>query len=160
MKLKNVPILIAAILICFLPAIFAGLLGQPSGTWDWYNNLSKPSFSPPSWIFGPAWTILYFLMGISLFPIIKDGIKTTQTKNAVIYFAVQLILNGLWTPAFFYLHSPLLGLIVITFLWISIVITVLAFYKINKIASILLWPYLAWTTFASILNLSLYLLNR
>ena len=160
MKIKNVFIFIAAVAICFLPAILAGLIGQPPGTWDWYKTLNKPSFNPPNWIFGPVWTLLYFLMGVSLYLITKNGLKTSNFKKAVLCFATQLVFNALWMPAFFYLHNPLLGLIDIIFLWISIVLTVTVSYKINKTASILLWPYLVWTTFAGVLNFALYILNK
>lgn len=125
----------------------------------WYASLNKPIFSPPNWIFGPVWTLLYFLMGISVFLIWKKSIKNKKIKNALLYFGIQLFLNFLWSLLFFGLHNPLLGLIDIFFLLCSIVLTISTFFKISKVASYLLVPYLLWVSFATILNLALFALN-
>lgn len=128
----------------------------------WYATLNKPTFSPPNWIFGPVWILLYLLMGISAFLIWQKGLKGTtkkSVKKAFGYFFLQLFFNFIWSVLFFGLHNPLLGFIDILLLLISIVLTMATFYKISKIATYLLIPYLLWVSFATILNFSLVLLN-
>lgn len=120
----------------------------------WYPTLIKPPFNPPAFVFGPVWTTLYLLMGISLY--LVWGKKKTNLK----WFWAQLILNALWSLVFFGLKSPILGLLVILLLEISIILTIKSFSRINKTATYLLYPYLAWVSFATILNLSLVLLNK
>ncbi|MCL5090423.1 MAG: tryptophan-rich sensory protein [Patescibacteria group bacterium] len=125
----------------------------------WYQTLTKPSFSPPNWVFGPAWTILYFLMGVAAYLVWIKGLEKKAVKTALSFFIAQLVFNFFWSILFFGLHSPMLGLIDISILWILILITIIKFYKISKTASYLLIPYLFWVTFATILNLSIFLLN-
>jgi tryptophan-rich sensory protein len=120
----------------------------------WYPTLEKPFFNPPSWIFGPVWTTLYFLMGISLF------LVWGKKKTDLTWFWAQLALNAFWSIVFFGMKSPGLAFLVIVLLWISIFLTIKSFYKINKNAAYLLYPYLAWVTFASILNLFIAILNK
>lgn len=119
----------------------------------WYNTLNKPFFNPPSWVFAPAWTILYILMAISAYLIWKK-------KKSLKIFWIQLALNLSWSPIFFGLKNITLALLVILIMWVYIVKTIKAFTKIDKTAGYLLWPYLAWVTFATILNLSIWLLNK
>ena len=126
----------------------------------WYATLNKPIFSPPNYLFGPVWTILYILMGASLAIIWQKGLKKRRIREAMFLFGVQLLLNALWSPVFFGAKNLLLGLIIIVLMWISILKTILAFGKIDKTASYLLLPYLAWVSFATILNLSFWLLNK
>lgn len=125
----------------------------------WYKTLNKPSFSPPNWIFGPVWTTLYLLMGIASYLIWKQGIKKPKVRVALTFYAIQLVLNFIWSFLFFGLHSPILALIDIVFLWVFIVLTILKFYKISKPATYLLIPYLLWVSFASVLNLAIVILN-
>lgn len=120
----------------------------------WYPTLTKPFFNPPNWIFGPVWTTLYFLMGVSLYLVWKK--KKTELK----WFWIQLILNSLWSVTFFGLKNLIAAFIIIISLWISIFLTIDAFTKINKTSAYLLYPYLAWVSFALILNLSIVILNR
>lgn len=120
----------------------------------WYTTLQKPFFNPPSWIFGPVWTTLYFLMGISLF--LVWGKKKTNLK----WFWAQLSLNTLWSIVFFGMKSPLLAFFIIVLLWICIFKTIQLFKQVDKTSAYLLYPYLAWVSFASLLNLSIVLLNR
>ena len=122
-------------------------------------NLVKPSFNPPSWLFGPVWTLLYILMGISLFLVIMEGRKGRDVRIPLVLFAIQLILNTLWSFAFFGLESPVSGLLVILLLLIFIVATMMAFYPVRKAAAWLLIPYLLWVSFATVLNYALYTLN-
>lgn len=156
--LKDIQKLIISIVGCEL----VGILGTPftlAAIPSWYATLNKPFFTPPSWLFGPAWTLLYFLMGISFYLIWKQGWKKRKVRIAGTYFLVQLGLNFLWTPAFFGLRSPLLGLFIITALWALIASTIQKFYPLSKTAGYLLVPYLAWVSFATLLNVSLLLLN-
>ncbi len=126
---------------------------------SWYSSLNKPFFTPPSWLFGPVWTILYILIAISAIIVFKKGFKNKKIKNAGKIFTIQLILNLIWSPVFFGAHQILLSLIIIVFLWYFIYKTIQIFSQINKKASYLLYPYLIWVTIAFLLNLSVFLLN-
>lgn len=144
------------LIISLLLPQLAGLVGSLftfSAIPTWYATLNKPSFSPPNWIFGPVWTTLYILMGISLYLVWSKG------KRGVALFKFQLVINALWSILFFGLRSPILGLITIIILWTMILALIKIFWKIDKTASVLLWPYLAWVSFASVLNLAILLLN-
>lgn len=151
-------ILIGSVVVCNC----AGLLGAlvtSTGPGSWYETLVKPSFNPPSWLFGPVWTLLYILMGISLYLVIMEGRKGRDVRIPLLLFAIQLVLNTLWSFAFFALESPIAGLVVILSLWIFIVATMVAFFPVRKAATWLLVPYLLWVSFATVLNYSLYILN-
>ena len=157
--MKNTLRLALSILIC-LVAGGVGTIFTVSAIPTWYVGLTKPSFSPPNWIFAPVWTTLYILMGIAIYLVWKKGLKTKKVRDAVYLFGVQLVLNAIWTPIFFGMHNLLLALIVIIAMWIYIVKTIRAFAKVDKTASLLLYPYIAWVSFATILNASVWLLNR
>ncbi|OGG24866.1 TspO protein [Candidatus Gottesmanbacteria bacterium RIFCSPHIGHO2_12_FULL_40_13] len=151
--------------LLFIFAIFlsegVGILGSlftVSSIPTWYANLTKPPFSPPNYVFGPVWTTLYALMGISLYLVWISRIKSKQ--YAVKLFFVQLALNAVWSIIFFGLKRPGLAFIEIIALWVAIILTIKAFQKISKTASYLLYPYLAWVSFASILNFAIWILNR
>lgn len=151
---KNIWKLVTSIAICQGTGII-GAVFTVSSIQNWYNFLNKPSFGPPNWLFGPVWTILYFLMGISLYWI---WIKK-EKGNALKIFAVHLALNANWSLVFFGLHNIFLALINIVVLWILILIVMVKFYKIEKKASLILIPYLLWVSFATILNYNIWLLN-
>lgn len=125
----------------------------------WYATLNKPFFSPPNWIFGPVWTILYAMMGISVYLIWVKDTKNKKVQTALTLFAFQLMLNFAWSFLFFSLHNPLLGLLDIVALWLTIALTIRAFYPLSKPATYLLLPYILWVSFAMMLNLSIVLLN-
>ena len=147
------------LLISLALPILAGGLGTiftMDAVQNWYPTLIKPTFSPPTWLFGPVWTLLYILMGIACYRIWS---KVKANHFPMTIFWSQLALNAIWSPLFFGLHSPLLGLIDIAILWLMIVITIISFWRIDKTASLLLWPYLAWVSFATTLNTAIYLLN-
>jgi len=149
---------------CFiLLAQAAGLIGAYF-TFDaipaWYVFLNKPFFSPPNWIFGPVWTILYTLMGIAAFLVFKKGWKKKPVREAIYFFGFQLALNSLWSIIFFGFRSPLWALVEIVILWIAIAFTISRFARVNKTAALLLIPYILWVTFALILNLAIVLLNN
>ena len=152
---KNLPKLILSIGICLL-AGGLGTIFTTSAIPSWYATLNKPPFSPPNWIFAPVWTTLYILMGIALYLVLSAKGKV---QSAVTVFGIQLVLNASWSIIFFGMRNPILALVDIAALWVAIVLTIKSFYKINKLAGNLLLPYLVWVTFASILNLSIVLLN-
>jgi benzodiazapine receptor len=149
--------LLVLILICEGVG-FLGTIFTISSIPTWYVALHKASFNPPSWIFGPAWTTLYLLMGVSLFLILQKKLKK-QRNFLLILFSVQLFLNFLWSVIFFGMHLPLVALLEISLLWISIALLIVDFWKFSKSAAILLIPYLCWVSFASVLNLFVALLN-
>lgn len=125
---------------------------------EWYATLNKPSFNPPNWIFGPVWTTLYILMGISLFLVWKQD-PGKERNRAILIFLLQLLLNFAWSFIFFYFKMIGFALIEIILLWITIVMMLVVFYKIKPIASYINIPYLLWVTFATVLNASYYFLN-
>ena len=147
-----------AVIGCELVGII-GSVFTVSAIPNWYSSLNKPFFSPPNWLFGPVWTLLYLFMGISLYLIWQQGVQKKKIKTALKYFFIQLALNFVWTPIFFGLKSPALALIVIIAMLVFIVLTIKKFYPINNWAAYLLIPYLAWVSFATILNASIVLLN-
>lgn len=138
----------------------SSLTMRSEATWDWYNQLNKPSFMPPGWLFGPVWTILYILMATAAFLVWQRGFQDKKVKTALGLFLVQLILNGLWTPIFFGAQQIFIAFVVIILLWATILLTIIHFKKISLPAAILMLPYLFWVSFAAILNMSLWLLNR
>jgi benzodiazapine receptor len=151
--------LICSVSVCLLTG-FLGSLATRNSIATWYAQLSRPSFTPPDWTFGVVWPALYVIMGISAFLIWNKGLERSKVKVALGIFAVQLILNGLWTPIFFGLHLIGLALVEIVMLWGAILLTILAFWRVSKTAALLLVPYILWVSFAVLLNASLFLLNR
>lgn len=140
----------------------AGIIGSLftfSAIPTWYATLTKPELNPPSWVFGPVWTTLYLLMGVSAFLIWQKGWARKDVKIALSVYGVQLVLNALWSIVFFGMQSPGLALVVIAFLFVSIVATMVLFYKISRPAMYLLIPYILWVSFASYLNYAIYALN-
>jgi len=156
--MKNIYKLVISVVGCEL----VGLIGTPftiNSIADWYVYLEKPFFAPPNWLFAPAWTLLYFLMGVAVYLIWRQGWERPAVKAAIKVFLGQLFLNFLWSPMFFGLRSPELGLINIIVMWIMIVLTMRKFYPLSKTAFYLLAPYLAWVSFATLLNASIVVLN-
>lgn len=152
----KIPQLLLSIGLC----LGAGVLGSvftTSAIPAWYATLNKPVFSPPNWIFGPVWTTLYILMGISLYLVWTS--KGKLKHNAINLFFIQLGLNVLWSILFFGLKNPALALAEIIALWVTIFLTIKYFYPVSRLAAYLLIPYLLWVSFASILNLAIVLLN-
>ncbi len=125
----------------------------------WYNGLNKPFFSPPNWLFAPVWSVLYLLMGIAIGRVWYYGRRHRWGKTALYHFIAQLIFNGLWSLIFFGLRNPLLALIVIIILWILIERTIYWFRVVDKKSAYMLYPYLIWVSFASLLNASILYLN-
>jgi benzodiazapine receptor len=156
--MKNLLKLLGLVFVCFLPGIIGGFF-TANNLYPWYALLIKPSFNPPSWVFSPVWTTLYTLMGISLFLISKAD-KSRDKTQGIAFFCIQLVLNGLWPIVFFGLHQILLAFVVIILLLLFLIFSMWKFYRVSKPAAYILIPYLLWVSFASALNLSLYLLNR
>jgi benzodiazapine receptor len=159
MKLRDIWKLVVSIIAC-LAAGAIGSIFTRQAIPTWYATLEKPVFNPPNWLFSPVWTLLYIMMGVAAFLVWRKGLENKQVRIALIVFLVQLVLNALWSVAFFGLESPLYGLIVIAALWVAILFTVLKFHRLSLAASVLLWPYLLWVSFAAVLNSSIWLLNR
>ena len=157
-KKKDVLTLVISILICQCAGFVGSFFTRPSIP-SWYVTLDKPAFTPPSWLFSPVWITLFLLMGISLFLIWRRGFTERKVRVALGFFGSQLIFNILWSVLFFGLRSPLAGFIDIVVLWVAIMLTILYFSKISKIAAVLLLPYLVWVSFASVLNFFIWRLN-
>jgi tryptophan-rich sensory protein len=156
---KNFKIL-TLVATCMSVGYFSGLITRSAIT-TWYPTLIKPIFNPPNWIFAPVWSLLYVLMGIAAGLVwTKMDHEKEMVKKALLFFAIQLALNSLWSVLFFGLKNPLLALIEIVILLLMIYETYLKFAKINRMASFLLIPYLAWVSFATVLNASIWWLNR
>ncbi len=156
--------LIITIGVSELAGVIGAFFTAPAVQSGWYLELAKPALNPPAWVFGPVWTTLFALMGVSAWLIWKKldsrlrG-NDKRIKIALGIFLGQLVLNTLWSIIFFGLHSPGGALVEIAFLWLAILATIVAFYKISKPAAWLLVPYLAWVSFASYLNYAIWALN-
>ncbi len=156
MKLKK---LIQILIIC-IPALIGSFVGflTADPIRNWYLKLNKPWFNPPNWVFAPVWTLLYLLMGFSCFLIFTSPANEHKRKAMIIFF-IQLLLNFTWSLIFFNLQNPSWALGHMIILWSFINWTIVVFSKVNKTASYLLIPYVAWVSFAAILNLYIVLLN-
>lgn len=155
---KKVLKFIISIIICQSAGIFGSLFTFDAIS-DWYVTLEKPTFAPRNWIFGPVWISLYFLMGVSLYMVWKDELKSKTGNTFFVIFGIQLILNALWSFLFLGLRSPLLGLLDIILLDIMVIVTIIYAKSLSKLAMILLIPYLVWIIFASFLNFAIFLHN-
>ena len=157
----SIPKLVGSVLLCEAAGA-AGSVFTSDGVRDWYPTLEKPSFTPPSWVFAPVWTVLYALMGLSLY--LASERRSEEDENlwraSRALFGIQLGLNVLWSYVFFGRRAPGWALVEISFLWVAIVATTLAFFRISRTAGLLLLPYLLWSSFAVMLNRSIWRLNR
>lgn len=157
MKSSDLARAVFFVILCEVVGIAGAIFTTPAIP-GWYAQLVKPPFAPPNWIFGPVWTILYALMGIALS--IIWGLKKSQMKKlAITYFGIQLVLNFFWSYIFFGMRQPLLAFVELTALWFFIILTTKKFYTLSKPAGYMMVPYIAWVTFAGLLNLSIALLN-
>jgi benzodiazapine receptor len=148
----------SAVVICVLLGAAGGLITAPQIA-TWYTTLDKPGFTPPNWVFGPVWTVLYALQGAAAWLVWKAGLDRRAVRVALALFTLQFVLNVAWSPAFFGLESPILGLVVIVPLWVAIVATIAAVARVERRAAALLVPYLAWVSFATALNYAIWTLN-
>lgn len=150
--------------------VFLGLgtlsgISTMSSIQDWYTTLNKPPFNPPNWLFGPAWTILYILMGASfgiiwqVYAVGRYPIIIRFAKRGLIIFGIHFLFNLAWTPVFFGFQRPDLALVVIIVMLVLIILLIRHFFRLDRVAAFLLIPYLLWVTFATILNISIVVLN-
>ncbi len=158
MKVKNFLKLIIAVAVSLSAGVIGSFFTSPAIP-GWYAALQKPALNPPGWVFAPVWTVLYILIGISLFLIWSEGVKKKEIKTAIIIFFVQLFLNASWSFVFFGMKNPGWALVNIVSLWLIIAVMMILFYKINKKAAYLLTPYIIWVGFASYLNYAIWILN-
>ena len=156
--LRSATLAAICILVPLVSGAVVGLLTM-GGILNWYATLNKPWFTPPDYVFGPVWTVLYILMGISLYLVISHGWEKKSVKAGVLLFALQLVANLVWSVLFFGLQSPLAGLADVFLLLALIIATIVAFYQLSKPAAMLLVPYLAWVCIATCLNGGVVLLN-
>ena len=156
---KSMARLIAACCVSLAAGLIGSLTTVGDGFNSWYSTIEKPAFTPPNWVFGPVWTLLYLLMGVAAFLVWQKGLRLTTVRMALGWFLVQLVLNALWTPVFFGLHRIGWALVVIVLLWAAIAIAMYCFFRVSRTAAILLVPYLLWVSFATVLNGSFWRLN-
>ncbi len=172
---------VAAILLSEMAGVIGAVFTAPSIE-GWYATLNKPAINPPGWVFGPVWTTIYFLIGVSLYIVWSRNWKVVnhiwektgkawnpiserlwvgdlQKVNAIGLFILQYILNVSWSLVFFGLHQPGLALFVIAVLWVSIIYVIANFYRISKLSAWLLAPYILWVSFAMYLNYAIWILN-
>ncbi|HQX73978.1 MAG: tryptophan-rich sensory protein [Chitinophagaceae bacterium] len=145
-----------------IPLIVGGTSGffTATGVESWYQTIARPTWNPPGWIFGPVWTTLYVMMGISLFLVWKEDTSVELKKIAIALFTVQLVLNFFWSFIFFNQHQIGWALVEIIAMWVFILLTIFAFAQVNKAAAWLLVPYISWVSFATILNFTIWQLNK
>jgi tryptophan-rich sensory protein len=181
MKFNNIIKISISIIICELAGVI-GSIFTASSIKDWYGGLNKPFFNPPNWIFAPVWSLLFLLMGVSFYLVwnkkwvVKNKIGKFnkiklnnffekvwngkwQKQGIISIFFLQLILNIYWSLLFFGKHSIGGAFFELLLLWIAILVTIISFYRVSKLAAYLLLPYILWVSFAGVLNLSLWILN-
>jgi tryptophan-rich sensory protein len=158
MKIVDIGKLLISIILPLSIGAIAGIFTAQAIP-EWYATLNQPSFNPPNWVFGPVWTTLYIIMGISFFLIWKLE-AGKQRNQAIVIFLVQLLLNFGWSFFFFYFQMIGVALIEIVLLWSTIVLMLTRFYKLKPLAAYLNIPYLMWVTFATMLNAAYFFLNR
>jgi tryptophan-rich sensory protein len=181
MKYDNAIKLTISIIICELAGVIGSVVTMPAIT-GWYAGLIKPFFNPPNWIFAPVWTTIFVLMGISLYLVWDEKFEpknkihfkgkkpwnniskkflsgSWQKANIILIFSTQLLLNILWSVTFFGFHSAGMGFFVLLMLWFAIIFTIINFYRVSKLAALLLTPYILWVSFAGVLNFYLWILN-
>jgi benzodiazapine receptor len=156
----DVVVFVLSVGACLLAGVIGSYFTTPNIA-TWYETLQKPFFTPPPWVFAPVWATLYILMGISLWLVWREWKSTgiSHARCAFTLFFVLLGLNVLWSFLFFGLRSPLAGMIGIIVLWISILATIVVFFRISRTAGLLLIPYIAWVSVAAAINFAVLLLN-
>ena len=150
--------LVVFIVACFSAALI-GSVFTSSSIPVWYENLAKPSFSPPNWLFGPVWTVLYLSMAVAGWLVWQQLRRKPTIPLPLALFGIQLVLNTLWSVLFFGVQAPGTALVEILILWAAIFVTLISFWRVSKEAGWLLVPYLAWVTFAAVLNFEIWRLN-
>jgi len=145
-------------LVCFVAAAVGGL-ATSQGLGTWYDNLVKPSWTPPNQLFGPVWTLLYGMMATAAWLVWRQGVVTGRRFRALAWFVLQLLLNAGWSWLFFAWRRPDAAVVEIALLWLAILATTLSFAKLSKPAGILMVPYLLWVSFAAVLNAAIAVQN-
>jgi benzodiazapine receptor len=159
MNKRELLALLGFVVLCFAAAGFGALFTTPrTSPGGWYSQIQKPSWTPPSWLFGPVWSALYLMMAMAGWWVWRQGGWGAQ-RGALTLFLVQLVLNAAWSGLFFGLRSPSLGMIGIVLLWIAILLTVLAFFRVSPLTGWLMVPYFLWVSYASALNFTIWRLN-
>jgi tryptophan-rich sensory protein len=154
---RNAVAFVVCLAACFGAAAIGSLFTGPAvGTW--YQQIRKPAFSPPDWLFGPVWTTLYAMMAVAAWLVWRKG-DTAARSAALALFGLQLVLNAAWSPIFFRLRSFGGAFADIVALWLAILATLVAFLRVSAPAGILLVPYLGWVSFAAVLNFAIWRLN-
>lgn len=157
--MPSLPLLIGSVVLCFAAAALGSLV-TVTGTGSWFmTELVKPEWQPPNYLFGPVWTVLYLLMGLSLAYVLSQGFDRRDVRIAAGVFLVQLVLNVLWSYLFFGWQMIGAAAVEIVLLWVAICVTMYLFYRIRPVAAYLLIPYLAWVTFATVLTATIWMLN-
>ncbi len=158
-KFKNFYLFIISLVLPLLIGYFGSLVTMPAIN-TWYTTLVKPAFiTPPNWLFGPVWTLLYIMMGLALFLVLKQGKDKAYFRAAWLSFGAQLFLNLYWSLLFFFIKSPMLAFYAIISLWSMIFVNMYYFYQIKKAAAYIMIPYIVWVTFAAALNYCIWYLN-
>ncbi len=159
-KMSRIIKIVLIVVICLVVGYFSGIVTRSAIT-TWYPTLIKPSFNPPNWVFAPVWTLLYIMMGVAAGLVWnRIDFEKETVKKALQFFTIQLGLNALWSYLFFGLKNPMLAGLEIIILWLMVYETYIQFAKINKISGYLFIPYLLWVSFATVLNGSIWWLNR
>jgi len=159
LNIQTILKLIISLAIPLVVGSVSGYLVRDEMNVEWFSILAKPSFNPPSYLFGPVWTVLYILMGVSMF-LIWNTPKTELRQKALAVFGIQLFFNFWWSILFFSFHTIFLSVIDILIMWFLIIYMITLFKKIKPFAAYLQIPYLFWVTFATVLNISIWYLNR
>lgn len=145
-------------IICIIVQIYSGLITKPAIN-GWYAGLIRPAFTPPNWLFAPVWTLLYLMMGFAWGHVNNSSVKQNMIKRANLVFVIQLIFNFLWSIIYFGAHSVGYALLDIIFLWLALIFTIHQFFQVSKLAGWFLVPYFVWTSYAVVLNASIWYLN-
>lgn len=148
------------LLLWLLAVAAVAVIGSQFQPDAWYAALEKPSWNPPSRVFGPVWTTLYLLMAIAAWLVWRAPGPIADRRRALTLMGVQLVLNALWSPLFFGAHAIGLALVDIVALFVFVVLTTVAFARVRKLAAVMMLPYIAWVGFAAALNAALYMMNR
>jgi tryptophan-rich sensory protein len=156
-RLKSWGVLAGLVILCAAVGAIGGAITVPQVP-TWYAGLNQPSFRPPDWLFGPVWTTLYAMMAIAAWLAWRTA-GPARRAGAMGLFLLQLAVNAVWPPIFFGAHLLLVGLIDIVLLWLALAATIVKFWRIRPVAGLLLLPYLAWVSFASVLNAAIWRLN-
>ena len=154
----NIKKLVISITVCELAGVAGSFFTMPAIE-GWYKTIQKPSFTPPNWLFGPVWIVLFLLMGIAAYLVWNKGWDKIEVRTSLYSFCIQLALNVFWSILFFGLESPFFGTVEIFILWGFILLTILEFYRISKPAGLLLFPYVLWVSYAAVINFFIWRLN-